>query len=149
MRAYTAAFGPASSRLAIDSILEYNNYETQIQHVMMSVCVPPRPYVGYRGKYCKERPKNVEIKIQENKKNLTKKIKFPPDRAPLLRDEVVRNETREMHTKHARANPKFHGAKKNLSDFFQNKMFSHGIIHSITLNLNSCVRGSQSKTVFT
>ena len=79
--------------------------------------------------------KNDEIKIQENKKNLTKKIKFPPDRAPLLRDEVARNETREMHTKHARADPKFSRGEENFFfQIFQNKMFSHGIIHSITTN---------------
>ena len=56
-------------------------------------------------------------------KKICKKILIPPGRAPLLRDEVVRNETREMPTKHARANPKLYGAKKKFSKFFKLKCF--------------------------
>ena len=40
----------------------------------MSVCVPPRPCVGYCGKYCEEFPKKLKSIFKKTTKTFAKKI---------------------------------------------------------------------------
>ena len=121
---------------------------------MMSVCVPPRPYVGNCGKYCKEFPTKTlnasfnQKNMQNNfpKKNLKTKWRprklftVPPRK--IYSDPV--SEKRANTAKNVRIIesklPTKQRATKISEKNFTQKIISTGIIHSITVTLNTFVR---------
>ena len=125
---------------------------------------PPRPYVGYSGKYCKEFPKkNVESKLQPKQpKKFAKKIsekkiskqngvsgnysQYYPKRKLLptlcrIKGQILQrmSEILKASCKQNNARQKFR--KKN----FTKKMILTGIIHSITVTSNTFVHVSIAK----
>ena len=109
---------------------------------------PPDPVSDTVANTAKNAQKNVGIKIQENKKIRQKKLNFPRLGSAVPRRSILEWDTWNAH-KTRKDGPKIPTGRNFFFRIFQNKMFSHGIIHSITPNLNSCcARQSDQNNVY-